>query len=284
MIRLNESAKSKKRSAVSRCDASQPVLAMLELLETLEKWVSDIPPLKQPSRFGNQAFRTWHARLVEEGKRLMSKVTNARNIDYAKEHNLTIDQISEELAAYLKSSFGDETRIDYGTGHEAHFLLLLFCLDRIGIYQEQDDEQLVLLIFPSYLRVTRLLQTTYMLEPAGSHGVWGLDDYSFLPFLWGSAQLLSSSRISPSIVTDDAGIAEHRAEYLYIDAIAFIKEVKRGPFHEHSSVLYGISGVQGGWTKINGGMIKMYKAEVWGKRPVIQHVLFGTVFPFPNAL
>jgi serine/threonine-protein phosphatase 2A activator len=42
------------------------------------------------------------------------------------------------------------------------------------------------IILPAYLKATRLIQTRYKLEPAGSHGVWGLDDFQFIPYFWGS--------------------------------------------------------------------------------------------------
>lgn len=134
---------------------------------------------------------------------------------------------------------------------------------------------------------------TYTLEPAGSHGVWGLDDHSFAPYIFGSAQLgppitsptaptpLQGSLDSapePEAITSKSIVAEHQSSNMYFSAIQFIFDVKKGPFWEHSPILYNISGIKDGWGKINKGMLKMYDAEVLSKFPVVQHFPFGRFF------
>lgn len=95
-----------------------------------------------------------------------------------------------ELAVYLTGGFGNATRIDYGSGHELSFFAWLCGIALLGGFAEEDYQAIVLRIFVRYLELVRKVQKTYTLEPAGSHGVWGLDDHQFLPYLWGSAQLI----------------------------------------------------------------------------------------------
>ena len=71
----------------------------------------------------------------------------------------------------------------------------------------------------------RDIQWTYWLEPAGSHGVWGLDDYHFLPFVFGSAQLIDHPHIRPKSIHSKEVIEGYAKEYLYLDCIQFIDKV-----------------------------------------------------------
>lgn len=63
---------------------------------------------------------------------------------------------------------------------------------------------------------------------------------------------------------------------MYLHCIKFIKEVKTGPFYEHSPMLNDISAAAS-WLKVMNGMIKMYQSEVLHKFPVIKHVFFGSI-------
>ena len=77
----------------------------------------------------------------------------------------------------------------------------------------------------SYLALMRDLQKIYWLEPAGSKGVWGLDDYQFLPFLWGASQLVGQFDVQTGEIADDRVIERHCKDFMYLDAVKFVKEV-----------------------------------------------------------
>lgn len=55
---------------------------------------------------------------------------------------------SIELAEYLKDSFGNATRIDYGSGHETNFIAILCALFVLGVYRDHDRRALALIVFP----------------------------------------------------------------------------------------------------------------------------------------
>jgi serine/threonine-protein phosphatase 2A activator len=189
-----------------------PVQAALALLARMEGWVDEFPPLPQGMRYGNRAFKLWHARLSELATQLMLEPAEAKGVataaaaagdaaegsdadggssaTAAAAATAAVDspqcgallstpehaEASVELASYLVVSFGNETRIDYGSGHELAFTAWMLALRRLGVFGAEDVPALALVLFPRYLRLMRTLQRTYLLEPAGSHGVWGLDD------------------------------------------------------------------------------------------------------------
>jgi len=100
-----------------------------------------------------------------------------------------------------------------------------------------------------------------------------------LPFLFGAAQLIEHKHISPKSICSKETVDAFYSQYMYLGCIHFINEVKTGSFFEHSPLLYDISGARN-WQKVNDGMVKMFKAEVLGKLPIMKHFHFGPFIPF----
>ncbi|CAJ1071065.1 serine/threonine-protein phosphatase 2A activator isoform X1 [Xyrichtys novacula] len=242
ILTLNEGVKGKKLTCEYK--VSETVEKLIDLLATLDRWINETPPVDQPSRFGNKAYRTWYAKLDQEAEALVSAVLPADK-----------KAAAPEIAVYLKESVGNSTRIDYGTGHEAAFAAFLCCLCKVGALRVDDQLAIVFKVFNRYLSVMRKLQRTYRMEPAGSQDHPTLEPRHFI---------------------DERVVNEHHLDYMFLDCIKLINETKTGPFAEHSNQLWNISAVPS-WSKVNQGLIRMYKAECLEKFPVIQHFKFGSL-------
>ena len=277
IFQLSESVRDKPISSVQDADFTPTLRAILTILDEAESLCRATPPEDQGgSRFGNKAFRLfvdkvraaapqWHSTLFTSPSPLPPASV-------------------PELSTYLTHSFGNRTRIDYGSGHELNFFMWLLCLDRLSLLSSPDYPALVLRIFPRYLNLMRLVQLTYYLEPAGSHGVWGLDDYQFLPFLFGASQLLHHPFITPRAIHQELTLEEFGHEFLYLNQVSFVNSTKtvKG-LRWHSPMLDDISSAKN-WGKIEAGMRRMFVNEVLGKLPVMQHFLFGALIPAAEGM
>lgn len=183
--------------------------------EDLNRMVDETPSFEQPQRFGNKAYRDWFDKMKSEVPGLLKAAIPDEF------HPALI-----EVTAYFTESFGNPTRIDYGTGHELAFIMFLCALYKIQALKESDNLHTGLKIFNSYLVFVRRLQLTYRMEPAGSHGVWSLDDYQYVPFIWGSAQLAVNSPFEPSYFTEPNIIQRYKDDYYFIGCIDYINQVR----------------------------------------------------------
>lgn len=272
VFNIADSVQDRAVSSVKDSDITDTVGKILRILREAEKILDACPPEDTGSRFGNPVFRTfldqlssalpsWHAQLG---------LTSPAQID--------------EISTYLAHSFGNKRRIDYGSGHELNFFLWLLCLNRLGLLPPSTFPALALVVTPAYLHLMRRIQGAYYLEPAGSHGVWGLDDYQFLPFLFGAAQLLHHPYITPKSIHNPLVLEEEGGEFLYLNQIHYINSVKNvDGLRWHSPMLDDISSARN-WGKIEAGMRKMFVKEILEKLPVMQHFLFGSLVPAAEGM
>merc|ERR1712018_1110244 len=107
-------------------EKSLEVTKFVDLLEILSNWIDEIKPVEQRQRFGNKAFKEWHSKLMDESEKLLGNL-------------VTEKEAIKEIQVYLHDSFGNSTRIDYGTGHEMAFVMFLTCLFHIKVFDMDTD-------------------------------------------------------------------------------------------------------------------------------------------------
>ncbi|CCE63099.1 hypothetical protein TPHA_0D04650 [Tetrapisispora phaffii CBS 4417] len=259
---------------------------MSSLLTELSNDIDTIPPFEGPRRYGNLACRNWHSLIDSKVPLLLEKVLGCSNHATEKGEFEKLKGCIIELNYYLCNSLGSATRLDYGTGHELSFLAVIAAMDMLGLWTENFKGVDLLHMFHCYYELVKKLIVTYTLEPAGSHGVWGLDDHFHLSYILGSSQLSENPNppFSPSDIINKKIVTEYMHKNFYCYTIDFIYKVKSGPFSEHSPILYDISTTVNSWLKVNSGLVKMYMVEVLNKFPVVQHFWFGEGFyPWKNV-
>lgn len=241
------------------------------------------------ARFGLAAYRDWYDQMDSLSRTFIENLSN--KID---------QQYKEELIQYLRDSFGNRMRIDYGTGHELNFMIFVIglCnLARLTAIDSKPEDQLLtpdlvrslveqygwdvhLLFAKKYIKLSRKIQSRFRLEPAGSRGVYNIDDYQFLPFLFGAAQLAGTKAVGVSDFYNEEQVDMFRDEYIFFEAVSFILTNKRGPFNEHSYTLWNFSGL-GSWDLMYRRIRSKFDDDVLTPFPIVQHLLFGKyIFPW----
>mmetsp|Transcript_8214 Transcript_8214/g.12593 ORF Transcript_8214/g.12593 Transcript_8214/m.12593 type:complete len:128 (+) Transcript_8214:188-571(+) len=127
---------------MTETELSERITPLFNYIEKLNQWLDEVPPIEQPMRFGNKAFRTWLDKVKENVDADLAEIITAGNPEFSQS-----ERAIPELKEYLIDSFGSYERIDYGTGHELNFYVFLYCMCKVNVYNVNDYQVLINKVF-----------------------------------------------------------------------------------------------------------------------------------------
>lgn len=158
---------------------------------------------------------------------------------------------NDEKMKYLINSFGNKTRMDFGTGHELNFLCFLYTNVKDGLIEINQ----VYDILNHYFDIVRLFIRKFNIEAAGSRGCWSIDDYLLLPYLFGSSERVKER-------TGNNRVSNDNMEIFY---------------NNTSPVLMKM--MNNSWKEVNNELIRTYDETVLQKNVVTQHFIYSKYLP-----
>jgi serine/threonine-protein phosphatase 2A activator len=265
-----------------------------------------------PLRFGHVAFRDWfdatklkckefiYAQLASEHDEqlkeelltyLSESFGNRMRIDYGTGHELSFLLFTMGLSCLDSSPSIDQPsgQSDQGADSKSTPPSLssssssssseptcpnMVTLSRLKTFVGYYGWDILALFAHKYLRLCRLVQVKFRLEPAGSRGVYNMDDFQYLPFLFGAAQLVGVKYIATKEFFHHENVDMFKNDFIFLEAVDFILNNKRGPFHEHSYTLWCLVDL-GSWENIFRRIRMKFTDDVLGPFPIVQHLLFG---------
>ena len=128
------------------------------------------------------------------------------------------------------------------------------------------------IFFSKICRSICCLILKYNIEPAGSLGIYAIDDYHFLPFLFGSAQLVGTN------YKFDELFMEKNINLIYAEALSFCVKHKcrivETPFSRHSRIIYELKDKK--WEEVNEIVHLMVMEKIFQRNVVMQHFKFSS--------
>ncbi|KAH8347441.1 hypothetical protein KR059_010731, partial [Drosophila kikkawai] len=182
-----------------------------------------------------------------------------------------------ELGEYLRRSFGNATTLEFGPGNELMFLFFLCGLFRADILRARDTVAAALMLFYRYIHLVRRLIAIYNL-PISRNPRCAIEDYFFVPYLWGAAQLCLDAPFSPPQCDQPKAIESYRHDYMMVNLIENLPE-KSGPLSHNAFQLWCILSAPT-WPEVYRGLERCYINHILSSFHTVENAIFWELMSF----